>query len=293
MTLSNKELLQLNYQGFIPGPNESEDEFLERISYNQNLRQTLSQENIPIANPIFEIEQCSEVIKPYNFSLPWLLVMYSNYQLFPWHGACAWIFQMTSTSPIGAFLQLRSTFKQNKTLWKIYNKNELLEHECCHAARMAFDENVFEEFLAYQISPSFFRRIVGPLFKSSYELVITLLLFTILICTNIFAIFFESYEAQNLYKYALAAFFIFMTALCIRLFFRHNQFLKCKNNLNKFTPLSQEIVFRLTDKEIISFGKMNKEQISQYLQKDPSLRCRLLYLLFTQNTSGPDITNKN
>ena len=105
----------------------------------------------------------------YGFAPHWVPLFFSNYQLAPWHGGCAWIFQLNDNTPYAAFLQLRSAFRTQKRYLGMYERTELIAHEMAHIGRMMFEEPEFEEIIAFQSSTNRFRRFFGPLFRSSKE----------------------------------------------------------------------------------------------------------------------------
>ncbi|MCI5051715.1 MAG: hypothetical protein MRY21_01095 [Simkaniaceae bacterium] len=94
-------------------------------------------------------------------------VIYSNAGLSPFEAAVTWI----DHSPQ---IQLRKVF-QNKANWLGYSKSEILEHERLHLARAAFDEPLFEEILAYSLSPKKYRRLLGPFFRNRRNVYISMM----------------------------------------------------------------------------------------------------------------------
>ncbi len=163
--------------GLFPGPQETEDDYSNRAAYALSLKNLLGTElgnAIPFSGmPFAEEERLLTPLKiteKFDGIAPsWVPVIFSNYHLKPWQGGCAWIFQLTEDSPKASLIQLRKQFRDKDHYLKIYNKDELLAHEFSHAGRLAYEEAKFEEFFAYRTSSSWFRKIFGPIVKSSTE----------------------------------------------------------------------------------------------------------------------------
>lgn len=134
-------------RGLIPGPDEDEKTFLERVS-RLTAQSPNQEESHAITRHLF------------GFSVDWVPVFYSNQKLPFWEGAAIWIGETPS-------IQLRENFKKGSYLG--YRREEVLAHEAVHAARVAFEEPRFEEILAYQTSKSRLRRWAGPLFRKPWE----------------------------------------------------------------------------------------------------------------------------
>ena len=195
------ELIALFRRGLIPGPHETEDEFLMRVS---------KREALPDWNGIKPLPAS------WGFSIDWVPLHFSSKKLLPWEGAVFWE---------GPLIQIRPAL-QNGTLFG-NTLEDLLHHESIHAAREAFDEPMFEEVLAYSVSRSPWKRLMGPLFERTWEFPIFAL-----------AIFFLS--------------FIPLIAGLILLFFGSRLFYKqlLFYRVKKKYPLS--IILCLTDQEIRS-----------------------------------------
>jgi len=132
--LSDKELLLLNRQGLIPGPLESESDFIHRVAMTNRMQ---SECNIPVSH--LKWVQI-HLIALFDFSPHFLPVFYSNRSLAPWQGAVSWIENSRIRS-----IQLREGFRKGSYLGN--SREEILAHEFVHAARSAFNDSHFEEFL--------------------------------------------------------------------------------------------------------------------------------------------------
>lgn len=265
-------LIEYNKQGLIPGPNEDEETFIQRAEYCLNLRKTILNElgeQIP-----FTVNDLSpkEVITPalerteklYGIAPSWVPLFFNNAQLSPWQGGCTWIFQVDDASPLTAFVQLRKAFFNQERYLGIYDRKTLLTHELAHIGRMEFDEPKFEEILAYQSSPSWFHRWFGPIVQSAKEAFYFVLSLVLVFIVDIFFLLrgdLDSYLAAMPFKLVPVA---LIGAGCLRLWLRHRQFNRCLDRLCELLgkkKLAKEIIYRLTDTEILLFGKSSPEGI--------------------------------
>ena len=142
--MQTDELLTLYARGIFPGPGEEEAAFIARAS---------------------KLESCGFVcpnVKQLYICAPdWLRISYSNKNLTPFEGGATWIDEANIPS-----VQLRKELEKGSYL-RLYKRDEIIAHEAVHAMRMAFNENQFEEILAYSTSKSAVRRFSGPHFNAS------------------------------------------------------------------------------------------------------------------------------
>lgn len=187
--MDDETLLNLNRQGFIPGPEEKEGAFLERV------RKTKAQ--IPAFRTDWDWAR-ETVFELFDFFPDSLPIHISNQGLRIWEAAACWIEDGVPK------VQLRET-----TIRKI-SKEELLAHEAIHAARAAFEESEFEEFFAFASAEKKWRRIFGPILRRPWEVwpffIASLLSFTSLsvwpvVCLSIGALF-RLYRSQAKLKAA-------------------------------------------------------------------------------------------
>jgi hypothetical protein len=218
--MDDETLLELNRQGFIPGPGETEDRFLQRV---QKTKEKFFQQKT-------EFDWAKETIfELFDFSPESLPVLISNRGLKIWEAAACWI---EDGVPL---LQIRS-----RSIRRI-SKQELLAHEAIHAARAGFDEIEFEEFFAFASAEKRWRRIFGPIVRRNWEvwpfLASCTFVFTFLgvlpVCAlSLFALF-RLYNSQKRLKNAA-------------------DFLNSKLEDEKKV---RSILFRLTDHEISKFAE--------------------------------------
>ena len=129
--MQDRELLDWNRRGFIPGPKESEEDFLRRVNDTGKEAVKLGGRPIPSSHWEWVRRHLREIFDFEPESLP---AFYSNRLLVPWQGAASWIM---SGKLIG--VQLREKLQRGSYLG-LYDRNEILAHEAVHAARCAFQE---------------------------------------------------------------------------------------------------------------------------------------------------------
>jgi len=289
--ITDNELILLNKRGFIPGPDESEEDFIKRVDYCLNLKKDFSTklaEHLPLNltdMPLEISEKVDTVTRElFDIILNWVPVVLSDYKMTPWHGGCAWIFEMTPETPTGAFFQLRKVFSRKPTYLYIYNRDEIVEHESAHVGRMKFNEPKFEEYFAYQTADSGFRKWFGPIIQSPWE---ALAFFIILIfCTvgDLYLTYFGVRDPawETAISWLINIDILLLILGVVRLYIRHRQLTLCHQNLERLlnSPLkARHVAYRLKDSEIIAFSKMDEAEIFDYAEreKDRSLRWKVIY----------------
>ena len=272
---------QLNSLGLIPGPNETKEDFLSRSEQCLNLKKSIVEQldqDFPFCEEDLASPKIMEEAKPLTESLfdmfpSWVPLFFSNRKLAPWHGGCAWIFQLDKISPKLSLFQLRKDFSNQETYLSIYCRKELIAHEAAHVGRMAFNEPKFEEVLSYRTSPSHFRKYFGPIIQSPYESFLFLLSLLIAVLTV--------FWANSFMLFLIPAGLISLALM--RLWKRQRQFSRTLHNLKKLFKDERKangVIFRLTDKEIITFSKVSLRKIKEYAQQQKSLRWQILNQIY-------------
>ncbi|NGX53873.1 MAG: hypothetical protein K1000chlam4_00593 [Chlamydiae bacterium] len=232
--ISKELLITSNSRGLLVGPEENEESFAKRCCG------TSPSPNSALAH----------TERLFGISPDWISVLYSNQGLLPWVGGAVTIEEERFT------LQVRKAFRQKERYLWLYSREEILSHEFVHGARLAFDEPLFEEILAYQTSKSKFRRFWGPIFRSSKESFLFLLSLPFL------------YIPWGLpLTLGVMTFFLF-------------RLLKYQKIFSQALVRLKEVVgdkalacaLRLTDKEIILFSRSFPDQIIAYASTSKSLR---------------------
>jgi hypothetical protein len=290
--ISDEELLSLNQRGLIPGPYESVEEFSLRSRYCLNLQQTLQEQGISnqierdsLAKETFSITEPLYGIKP-----DWVPLLFDNYKLLPWHGGSSWIFQMEDNFPTAALIQLRTQFKsQNR--WLGYDRKELIAHEMAHVGRMMFHEKKFEEFFAWQSSPSSYRKLLGPLFESGKESTLFAYLLVFIILMEGFAIFLGNSTLISFFGLFFILPLVFLGFGLLRLTQKHRLFQKTHQKFMELTRSevkTNAILYRLTDEEFFVFSQMDTTSILKYFQQheDEDLRLKTIFLAYLRNAKS-------
>jgi hypothetical protein len=292
--ISDEELLRLNQEGYIAGPYENEEKFLQRIELSKKL---IDNPKIFFTNQDqkapFDLE--NKILKPrWNWTRAQLLnlfdvspkdlaLFYSDEKLHFFQGAATWIITLKNDVKI-PLLQFRNKLR-NKPYLFIYTLDEILAHEAAHSIRVAFDEPKTEEIFSYMCSTNIFRRIFGPIVRDAKEV---LIFFGFVISYFIF---------QLLYIFSDIDFFIYLSSflglvslglLCfglIRLFYVRQKLSCACSKITKILNnkrFARAVLFRCTDREIFKFAKMKKDEILNYFEKSKnlSLRLRTIYLAY-------------
>ncbi|MBI5346337.1 MAG: hypothetical protein HZB76_04270 [Chlamydiae bacterium] len=293
--ISDEHLLELNQQGFIPGPIESEEEFLQRVEFTKKLSKSpkkfFEEEN---SEPPFAIDD--KVLKPrwnwtraqlhYLFDMaPFDLAMfYTDEKLTFFQGAATWILAFGKNNIRLPLIQFRKKLK-NASYLGFYTLDDILAHEAVHAARVAFDEPKTEELFAYMSSSSSLRRILGPLIRSPLEVFIFFSAFGLCFLSELFFLFSENAIFSYLFLFFFFSSLFLLSFGLARLFLvRYKVSLTYRKlkKLLKDKKKARSVLFRLTDDEIEKFASTYPEQIADFIesQKEMNLRLRLIYLAY-------------
>lgn len=294
----DEDLLRFNKEGFIPGPNETQENFLKRVELSKKLVKDpkifFKDQN---QEPPFELEE--RILKPrWNWTRAQLLnlfdvapsdlaIYYSDTKLHFFQAAATWIVNLYSHDIKIPVLQFRKVLRRKPYLF-LYTLDEILAHEAVHSIRVAFDEPKTEEFFSYMTATNIFRKIFGPIVRSSKEV---FLFFSLISCYFIFQILWILSFMPFFYNvsliFGLGSIGLMTFGLC-RLFYIR---LKCSKAFKKLAKIlknkskARAVLFRLTDWEIFEFSKMKVEKILEYinLKKDESLRMKMIYISYFKN----------
>ncbi len=284
----DQELIALNQRGFIPGPSETKEEFLARVhaceTFSLSPQKFFESQKLSPPFPLDKIVprhhwdlKRSNLIRLFDISPDWLIAYYHPKGLKLWHGAMTWILQDPQTGYFFTLLQ----FRTKKIFFGMYAFDELFAHEAAHAARMAFQENSYEEIFAYLTSSVWLRRIFGPIVQRPWEL----WLFTGLLGSASLTVFLNL--IGNFYLLTLFVYFIivgYVSLGVMRLLKKHRRFKKAYAKLKTICKPGKvyAFLFRLTDNEINFFSKSSVEEIIKYFSKESSLRWHLLRQAYLQ-----------
>lgn len=280
---------ELNKAGFLPGMDESEEVFKKRVLFCQNLQQELM-ENVKADLPFDVSDQAAKSICEeasastqdlYGITPTWVLIFFNNYQLAPWHGGCAWIFQLNTQTPTAAFLQLRANFRNRNSYLGLYQRSELIAHELAHVGRMVYNEPKYEEILAYRSSTAKWRRFLGPIVQTSRESLIFILVLCITLLANLSLLSLNSTFASSIAIGLPALPLTLILIALFRLMRKHAKFNRCLHQLTETFQdgnAADHLIYRLTDQEIDLFAGSTPHQIKSYVssQKEISFRWRFI-----------------
>ncbi len=245
--MESNDLLTLNAQGLIPGPNETLEEFRKRVSATKEFFQAQT-DSLPTHHWQWPSEQLKAL---FDFSPRWCSATYSAQGLAPWQAAATWI----DVKRI-YLIRLRSS----KWVSWMVQRDEILAHEAAHAARAAFDESKYEEVFAYMTSSSRWRRVLGPLFQTPKEAALLVALLGIGACAQMGEIFFEVSLFSELWLFS-ALFFCF--AWSVRLMRARTRLEHAAKRLLPFLKdpaMVRPVLFRMTDAEIERLAKADAFQ---------------------------------
>ncbi len=248
--MTDQELLDLNSRGFIPGPEELEEDFNHRIK----AAKLAFSERDPLPKAHWEWSRL-HLKELFHFEPESLTAYYSNEKLAPWQGAVCWIGE--DKVPL---LQLRSGFRKGSYL-RLYSRGEILTHESVHAARAAFNEPENEEFFAYATARHKWRRILGPIFQRTWEPWLLLVSLVLGLFWEIGWILSASLIAVGFWR-------------LIRCHLRLSKAFHCLMGRLKDIKTARAVLFRLTDREIRMLSK------GKWIEGDETLRWRLLRLAY-------------
>ena len=166
--INDEKLMEYNFRGFIPGPQEKVSAFLKRAELTKCGES--SHQAITIVQSLFDVCPIWVRIEPTN-------------QLPLWEAAATYIEENQ-----GIFTPIVQVKKKGVPFW--CSQEEILAHELIHATRIAFKESFFEEVLAYKTSSSWLRRYFGPIFFHPKEVVLFLFLLIGVWCYQLGYLFF-------------------------------------------------------------------------------------------------------
>lgn len=251
----------LNQRGLIPGPHESESQFLRRV------------ECCPSSSCLTTVAALYRVREIFHCRPDWVEVSVHSKGLHFWEGAATWI----EEDPGG--VRRCHIVVKNSFLSRLYPKEEIIAHEMVHAIRIMFDESRFEEILAYRTSRNAFRRYWGPVCGGSKETAVFLTSLIVWWCSWMAEIFLDIEAGSR--------FFVFLPCMVlawgiIRLIRSQRLFTTALELLEKAVGKPGKAVavaLGLTDAEIALFARMSSEEIRAFAgrQKEQSIRWKQLY----------------
>jgi len=268
-------------EGFIPGPDEQEDDFIRRVNLLKGLNgheQCFSMRRLG-----GRVEYLTCPLHAWGITLSWIPLVYSNRKLLPWQGAVSWVTETHEGIPF-SFVQLRKGFKRGRMGFN--TQEEVLCHEAVHMMRATFNEPRFEEILAYFPSKKRWRSFLGPLFRKPSQAIFFFSLSCISIAAQASSIFFLDSPLFPYIKFCpiIPSFDLFLRFI----FLIRDQriFQKALRTLRALFPKQKNlfvIALHLKDSEIRSFAKKSCRELLLYIRKksDSSLRWQQIISQFS------------
>lgn len=262
MAFSDDQLLAYNQKGLLPGPKETEGEFLDRVNRFLNSSYVLDDvcpESLQNAKDLYDIEP------------NWVQIEYTNVGLRFWEAA-----QVESDTKYFKF-QLRKSFLHQSHYLGMYSKKEIITHEFSHVGRMAFPPSSYEEVFAFESSKKM-RRWLGPIFSKPNES------FTLIIMTSI-SILSDFLLGQNAWAYLFFKTLplLYLMGLGLRLIATRLHYKRAANKLERLLKNPQKaryVLYRLTEEEIKRFSRWRLKSIQKYVKKQKELRWRVIQLAY-------------
>lgn len=273
-----KTLTELDTRGFLIGPEESPQEFSDRLRvFEKNLKEMnkeLKEKNqLTVEDLTFPAKEKipAESFNPaakitenlYDFKINWVPGFFVTPSFGMLFGGCAYSFAPEFFS----LFIIRNSFKKKKK-WLFYERDELMSHELCHVARFAMGSHKYEEQFAYQTSTSSFRKNFGCMMRSAWETYVIMILLFSMLATQISLITFKGEWLasrsiiENPVHWFYAALFGFVSFLVLRQKRQNKDFSKTLNLLSAISTKPRALAFRLTDHEL--------DQLSKYTALDES-----------------------
>ena len=161
-----------------------------------------------------------------------------------------------------AVMLLRSAFRTHSK-WYVYERQELLAHELCHAMRQSLNDVRLEEYFAYQTSGSWLRRYLGNCFIREIDALLFIFPTLILLGATVFREF-------SRMTFPLWPFWVFAALypafLLVRNFSSIHVVKKAERKLKSFGIASPSpILFRCTFEELKALGNLrDQEEFQEY-----------------------------
>jgi len=134
----------------------------------------------------------------------------------------------------------------------------------------------FEEMIAFATSENPLRRWLSPLFSRGWEAALLVCLLTL----STFGQILFLWDLDPLWMHMITALpWVFIALMLLRLFHNHRLMKRALNKLSLLLKNPEEkyaVLLRLTDEEIIFFAKKNIQQCRDYIEKESSLRWKML-----------------
>lgn len=245
-----------NKKGFLVAPHETQELFQNRCNFLGKSTELIKTcERLKFRN----VEKHPPLVyEDLDLEVDWVLIGQSSKGLPFWEAAATWMIKEDDIT-----LPLLQFKKRSKNV-----DSEIVKHELIHIARSSFEEPIYEEFLAYATSKSKWRRLFGPVFRSSKESLVFVVLALLPSFTPWLLIPITGYSIW----------------LLVRLMIHQRIFQKALVNLSAFfhTRSPLKIAIRLTDEEIKLFSEAFN--IQAYISNQNCLRWEQIKDAYLENS---------
>ncbi len=263
---TDEELIAFNRRGLIPGPNQTETQFVAKVELLEGLE----------SDRVKTTGAFESTLRLFDIEPDWLSLIHSRKGLSFWEGAVTWKDERPEGFCVPA-IQIRDDLEQS-FLGRYYPLDEMLAHETVHAVRCDFHEPVFEEILAYQTAGKSWRRWLGPLLQHPGETKGFLILLILAVVAQWLDLLLSCPFWVGLFVWLP---WIALGCGVVRLWKNQAVFKRCLSKLEKVVGKSaRAVALRLTDLEIRLFATCSEDEICTYIakEKEVSLRWRMIAL---------------
>ena len=281
------QLAELDERGFLMPPGRNPADFAETaretLRWADGVRESLEAEGrAEVLGETFDAsaavprevlrEGLADARQTYRISPLWVPAFYDN-RFLPWYVGGAMFFD-PSAGPFRVCLVLREGFRHSER-WLIYDRAEIISHELCHVARGAMEQNVFEEPLAYRLSCSGLRRLLGGAFRGRWEAPAVLCGAGLLAASAVGEVF----GMDPWFKIPAAVpLAVVLAALGWRALRTAGDLRRAAGALRRvFGEAAHAVLFRCTDEEIGSLARQPMDAVGKWLEdREDSSRWRLI-----------------
>ena len=254
------KLKPLFFSGFICGPKESEKEFDQRVAFlnkEENLLFLIQSEK-----DLKNAEVLKLKVETLDISLNWFFFSEKKVKL--------GLFEAGATYEIQHCGQKIPFVEYKKN--PFCDKEEVLLHEAIHAMRICYNENLFEEILAYCFSKSILRRLFGPFFHSVNEIYCFFISYLICLASQMY---------EYCFSYVCSIFLVIFMFFLLRAAFLHLVFNLALIKIKRLFPYinPKKIALFFTDKEFFFFAFFTVKRLQIFLKNQFSFRWKQVFSL--------------
>jgi hypothetical protein len=248
-------LVELNRRGIFPSPGQSEEVFWKKAAFILN-------------RPVSFL---SKKWESFDLDSSWVFVVFERKGLPFWEVAALW---QERVDPFFTVPQIQIASGSSR----FCSEEERIVHEMVHAARVDFEEDRFEEILAYATSLKRWRCYLGPFFRKPFEVWVFISLLITILGVQILSVAWGIERSDGIFLGLLLG---LIGVGWIRLHRAQAVFKKC---LNKMVPILKDsakklaFLIRLSDWEICFFAKRPLNEILHFIEEErrSNFRWRLL-----------------